>query len=74
VTIGKHIFRNDYFHTKFANIDRIRATKIAFSLIPFARSLQIQTKRKKYSIAQLLTPAENNWLKSEIDSYLGILY
>jgi eukaryotic-like serine/threonine-protein kinase len=74
VTIGKHIFRNEYFREKFANIDRIRPTTIAFSLIPFARSIQIQTKRKKYSIAQLLTPAENNWLKSEIDSYLGILY
>jgi eukaryotic-like serine/threonine-protein kinase len=70
VRIGKHLFGREYFQKSLTNLHTL-SPAIAFSLTPFARSLQLHERGKKYSIAQLLTPAENNWLKSEIESYLG---
>ncbi len=70
LTIVKHIFGREYFRQRLTNVSDLK-TRLAFSIVPFARSIQLQNRGKKYSIAQLLAPAENNWLKSEIMSYVG---
>lgn len=66
VLITKYLLNSKYSNVKLTNV----STAIAFALTPFARSLQLRDKGKKYSIAQLLSPAENIWLKSEIDNYI----
>jgi hypothetical protein len=70
ILIKKQLLGSEYDRQQVTGIDLDRSVAIAFSFTPFARSIQIRSKRKKYSIVQLLTPAENNWLKSEINSYL----
>jgi hypothetical protein len=70
VTITKYLLNSKYASTKLTHPDLYLLPARSFSFVPFARSLQLQTKSQKCSIAQLLTPAENNWLKSEIASYL----
>jgi eukaryotic-like serine/threonine-protein kinase len=69
LTIVKHMFGREYFRQRLTNVGDLK-TRVAFSVVPFARSIQIQNRGEKYSIAQLLTPAENNWLRSEIISYI----
>ena len=66
VLVTKYLLLSKYSSLKLTNVSSL----IAFALTPFARSLQLRGKGKKYSIAQLLSPAENNWLKSEIDHYI----
>jgi polynucleotide 5'-kinase involved in rRNA processing len=66
VTITKYLLNSKYLSVKLTDI----SIKIAFKFTPCARLLQFQSKGKKYSIEQLLTPAENNWLKSEIISFI----
>ena len=66
VLVTKYLLNSKYSNVKLTNV----STAIAFALTPFARSLQLRDKGKKYSIAQLLSPAENSWLKSEIDNYI----
>ena len=66
VLVTKYLLNSKYSNVKLTNV----STAIAFALTPFARSLQLRGKGKKYSIAQLLSSAENNWLKSEIDNYI----
>ncbi|WP_310427106.1 serine/threonine-protein kinase [Chamaesiphon sp. VAR_48_metabat_135_sub] len=66
VTVTKYLFSNKYSSVKLTNVSAI----VNFALTPFARSIQVQSKSQKCSIAQLLTPAENNWLKSEIISFI----
>jgi eukaryotic-like serine/threonine-protein kinase len=72
ITISKQIFGKEYFHRRLTNIQNL-TTRISFSPIPFAQPLQLRIKHQKYSIALLLTPAENNWLKSEISTYIDRL-
>ena len=67
VLITKYLLSSKYSNVKLS--DDVSAA-IAFTFTPFARSFQLRSKGNKYSIAQLLSPAENNWLKSEINSYL----
>jgi eukaryotic-like serine/threonine-protein kinase len=69
LTIVKHMFGREYLRQRLTNVGELKAST-AFSIVPFARSIQLQNRGKKYPIAQLLTPAENNWLRSEIDSYI----
>jgi eukaryotic-like serine/threonine-protein kinase len=75
VSISKHIFGREYDRQRLT-IVRDLTTSIAFSIVPFTRSLQfdrsiqLHNHGKKYPLAQLLAPAENMWLKSEIDRYL----
>jgi eukaryotic-like serine/threonine-protein kinase len=66
VLITKYLLGSKYSNVKLTNVSAV----IAFTFTPFARSLRLLSKGNKYSIAQLLSPAENNWLKSEISSYL----
>jgi eukaryotic-like serine/threonine-protein kinase len=68
VTVTKYLFSSKYSSVKLTNVSAI----VNFALTPFARSIQVQSKSQKCSIAQLLTPAENNWLKSEIISFIDI--
>jgi eukaryotic-like serine/threonine-protein kinase len=70
VTITKDLLGSKYAEKKLT-IDRSLAAKVAFAFLPFCESIQLRTKSQKCSIAQLLTPAENDWLKSEIASYLN---
>jgi eukaryotic-like serine/threonine-protein kinase len=70
LTIVKYMFGKEYFRQRLTNVGDLK-TRLAFSIVPFARSIQLQNRGRKYSIAQLLTPAENNWLKSEIMSYVS---
>jgi eukaryotic-like serine/threonine-protein kinase len=70
LTIVKHMFGKEYSRKRLTNIGELK-TSMAFSLVPFARSIQLQNRGQKYSIAQLLAPAENEWLKSEIISYIS---
>ncbi|WP_295619613.1 hypothetical protein [Chamaesiphon sp. GL140_3_metabinner_50] len=69
ITIVKYMFGKEYFRKRLTNIGDLK-TRLAFSIVPFARSIQLQNRGKKYSIAQLLAPAENSWLQSEIISYI----
>jgi eukaryotic-like serine/threonine-protein kinase len=74
VTITKYLLNSKYEYKNFtADLYLVSnlATAIAFAFVPFGHSLQLQTKSQKYSIAQLLTPAENSWLKDEIASYIA---
>jgi eukaryotic-like serine/threonine-protein kinase len=70
ILIKKQLLGSEYYRQQVTGIDLDRSVAIAFSFTSFTRSLQLRSNRKKYSIAQLLAPAENNWLKSEISSYL----
>jgi eukaryotic-like serine/threonine-protein kinase len=70
VKITKYLLNSKYASTKLTHPDLYLVPARSFSFVPFARSLQLRTKGQKCLIAQLLTPAENNWLKSEIASYL----
>jgi eukaryotic-like serine/threonine-protein kinase len=70
VKITKYLLNSKYASTKLTHPDLYLVPARSFSFVPFARSLQLRTKGQKCLIAQLLTPAENNWLKSEITSYL----
>jgi hypothetical protein len=70
ILIKKQLLGSEYYRQQVTGIDRDRSVAIAFSFTSFTRSIQLRSNRKKYSIAQLLAPAENNWLKSEITSYL----
>jgi eukaryotic-like serine/threonine-protein kinase len=72
LTIVKHLSGQEYCSQRLTNVGDLK-TRLAFSVVPFARSIQLQNRGKKYSIAELLTPAENNWLKSEIISYIDRL-
>jgi eukaryotic-like serine/threonine-protein kinase len=72
LTIVKHLSGQEYCRQRLTNVGDLK-TRLAFSIVPFARSIQLQNRGKKYSIAELLTPAENNWLKSEIISYIDRL-
>jgi eukaryotic-like serine/threonine-protein kinase len=69
LTIVKYMFSQEYFRKRLTNVGDLK-TKVASSLVPFARSIQLQNRGKKYPIAQLLTPTENEWLRSEVNSYL----
>jgi hypothetical protein len=71
VNITKYLLKSKYASVKLTHPDLYLACTIAFSFVPFTRLLQLKTKSQKYSIAQLLTPAENDWLRSEIASYLA---
>jgi eukaryotic-like serine/threonine-protein kinase len=77
ITIVKQIFGQEYYRQRLTVVRDLR-TRVAFSIVPFARSIQfdrsiqLHNRGKRYSIAQLLAPAENNWLKSEIDRYLNL--
>jgi eukaryotic-like serine/threonine-protein kinase len=66
VLINKYLLSSKYSSVKLMNV----SAAISFSLTPFARSLQLRGKGDKYSIAQLLSTTENNWLKSEIENYI----
>ncbi len=66
VLVNKYLLSSKYSSVKLTNV----SAGIAFTLTPFARSLQLRGKGNKYSIAQLLSPVENKWLKSEIDHIL----
>jgi eukaryotic-like serine/threonine-protein kinase len=70
VKITKYLLNSKYASTKLTHPDLYLVPARSFSFVPFARSLQLRTKSQKCLIARLLTPAENNWLKSEIASYL----
>ncbi len=70
LTIVKYIFGKEYFRQRLTNFSDLK-TRVSFSIVPFARSIQLQNRGRKYSIAQLLSPAENNWLKSEIMNYVS---
>jgi eukaryotic-like serine/threonine-protein kinase len=75
ILISKQIFGREYDRQKLT-IVRDLTTSAAFSIVPFTRSLQfdrsiqLHNRGKKYPLAQLLSLAENMWLKSEIDRYL----
>jgi eukaryotic-like serine/threonine-protein kinase len=69
LTISKYMFGSQYFHKEVDDIG-ILSSLIVFSAIPFASLLQLRSISKRYSIAELLTPAENNWLRSEISGYI----
>ena len=69
LTIVKHMFDREYFRQRLTNVGNLK-TRVAFSVVPFTRSIQLQNRGRKYSIAQLLALSENNWLISEINSYI----
>jgi eukaryotic-like serine/threonine-protein kinase len=71
LTIVKYMFGSQYFHQEVED-SGIRSSLIVFSAIPFANLLQLRSISQRYSIAELLTPAENNWLRSEISSYIDL--
>jgi eukaryotic-like serine/threonine-protein kinase len=66
VLVNKYLLSSKYSSIKMTNV----SASIAFTFTPFARLFELRSKGKKYSIAQLLSPAENNWLKSEIENYI----
>jgi hypothetical protein len=66
VLVNKYLLGSKYSSIKLTDI----SAAIAFTVTPFARLFQLRGKGKKYSIAHLLSPAENNWLKSEIENYI----
>ncbi len=70
VMITKYLLNSKYASTELTYPSLYLAPARSFSFLPFARSLQLRAKGKKCLIAQLLTPAENSWLKSEITCYL----
>ncbi len=69
LTIVKYMFGSQYFHKEVEDIGLLSSV-IVFSTIPFARLLQVRSRYYRSSISELLTPAENNWLRSEISSYI----
>ena len=66
VLVNKYLLGSKYSSIKMIDI----SASITFTFTPFARLFELRSKSKKYSIAQLLSPAENNWLKSEIENYV----
>jgi eukaryotic-like serine/threonine-protein kinase len=66
VVVNKYLLSSKYSSIKLTDI----SAAIAFTVTPSARLFQLRGKGKKYSIAHLLSPAENNWLKSEIENYI----
>jgi eukaryotic-like serine/threonine-protein kinase len=66
VLVNKYLIGSKYSSIKMTNA----SASISFIFTPFARSFELRSKSKKYSIAQLLSSAENNWLKSEVESYV----
>jgi eukaryotic-like serine/threonine-protein kinase len=66
VIVNKYLLGSKYSSVKLTDV----FATTAFTLTPFARTFQLRSKGKKYSIAHLLSPAENNWLKSEIENYI----
>jgi eukaryotic-like serine/threonine-protein kinase len=66
VIISKYLLGRKYLNAKLTNVSTVKA----FTVNPFNCSLEFQSQNRTYSIATLLSPAENNWLKSEISSYL----
>jgi eukaryotic-like serine/threonine-protein kinase len=66
VLVNKYLLGSKYSSIKLTDI----SAAIAFTVTPFARLFQLRGKGKKYSIAYLLSPAENNWLKSETENYI----
>lgn len=66
VLVNKYLLGSKYSIIKITNV----SASTTFTFTPFARSFELRSKGKKYSIAQLLSPAENNWLKSEVENYV----
>ena len=69
LTIIKSMFGLEYNRKKVSNITSV-SSLITFAAIPFAQLLQLKISHERYSIAELLTPAENDWLISEIRNYV----
>ena len=69
LTITKYMLAREYFRKEVEDV-RGLSSLIVFSALPFTQLLQLKSIDRRYSIAELLTPAENHWLRSEISSYI----